>query len=128
MEDLHEINITPFTDVLLVLLIIFMILAALTIPPGFERELPNTCHMCSHPATQKAKPIDIIVTSSGAMSIDGAATDDRHIYAMLAAREAVKRHAAVALYGAAGAPYGRIMRVLDAAKEAGITDVNFISQ
>ena len=32
-----EINITPFTDVLLVLLIIFMILAALVAPPGFEK-------------------------------------------------------------------------------------------
>jgi biopolymer transport protein ExbD len=30
-----EINITPFTDVLLVLLIIFMILAARVAPPGF---------------------------------------------------------------------------------------------
>jgi len=39
-EDvMAEINITPFTDVLLVLLIIFMILAALLTPPGFEKEL-----------------------------------------------------------------------------------------
>jgi len=36
-----EINITPFTDVLLVLLIIFMILAALVAPPGFEKQLPD---------------------------------------------------------------------------------------
>ena len=37
-----EINITPFTDVLLVLLIIFIILAAIVVPPGFEKELPNS--------------------------------------------------------------------------------------
>ncbi|HEX3466954.1 MAG TPA: biopolymer transporter ExbD, partial [Candidatus Elarobacter sp.] len=37
-----EINITPFTDVLLVLLIIFMILAALVAPPGFEKQLPDS--------------------------------------------------------------------------------------
>ena len=35
-EVMAEINITPFTDVLLVLLIIFMILAALVAPPGFR--------------------------------------------------------------------------------------------
>jgi biopolymer transport protein ExbD len=40
---LCEINVTPFTDVLLVLLIVFMILAALVVPPGFERRLPNGC-------------------------------------------------------------------------------------
>lgn len=39
LEDgiMAEINITPFTDVLLVLLIIFMILAALVAPPGAAR-------------------------------------------------------------------------------------------
>ena len=36
-----EINLTPFTDVLLVLLIIFMLLAALVAPPGFEKKLQN---------------------------------------------------------------------------------------
>ncbi|MBD5656625.1 MAG: biopolymer transporter ExbD, partial [Candidatus Eremiobacteraeota bacterium] len=41
-DVMAEINITPFTDVLLVLLIIFMILAALVTPPGFQKELPNT--------------------------------------------------------------------------------------
>ena len=40
-EVMAEINITPFTDVLLVLLIIFMILAALVTPPGFQKQLPD---------------------------------------------------------------------------------------
>ena len=40
-EVMAEINITPFTDVLLVLLIIFMILAALVTPPGFQKNLPD---------------------------------------------------------------------------------------
>ncbi len=40
-DVMAEINITPFTDVLLVLLIIFIILAAIVVPPGFEKELPN---------------------------------------------------------------------------------------
>ena len=40
-EVMAEINITPFTDVLLVLLIIFMILAALITPPGFQKQLPD---------------------------------------------------------------------------------------
>ena len=41
-EVMSTINITPFTDVLLVLLIIFMILAALVAPPGFEKQLPDS--------------------------------------------------------------------------------------
>lgn len=40
-EFMTEINITPFTDVLLVLLIIFMILAALATPPGFQKRFPG---------------------------------------------------------------------------------------
>ena len=41
-EVMAEINITPFTDVLLVLLIIFMILAALVTPPGFQKNCPTS--------------------------------------------------------------------------------------
>ena len=41
-----EINITPFTDVLLVLLIIFMLLAALAAPPGFQKSFDKCNAPC----------------------------------------------------------------------------------
>ena len=65
-----EINITPFTDVLLVLLIIFMILAALVAPPGFEKELPNKNN---NPSTQNKNKndIEVDVNNKGVIFVDG---------------------------------------------------------
>ena len=73
-EVMAEINITPFTDVLLVLLIIFMILAALVAPPGFEKELPNKN---TNPSTQNKNKndIEVDVNNKGVIFVDGAKTD-----------------------------------------------------
>ncbi len=74
-----EINITPFTDVLLVLLIIFMILAALVAPPGFEKELPNKNPNNSTQHKNK-NDIEVDVNNKGVIFVDGTKTDDdRHL-------------------------------------------------
>jgi biopolymer transport protein ExbD len=69
-EVMAEINITPFTDVLLVLLIIFMILAALVTPPGFEKELPNSNN---NPQQQQKQhnDIEVLVNNKGVIFVDG---------------------------------------------------------
>ena len=54
MDEFAEINITPFTDVLLVLLIIFMVMAALIAPAGFEKRFDRCCtHHGPLPTCQK---------------------------------------------------------------------------
>ena len=60
-DVMAEINITPFTDVLLVLLIIFMILAALVTPPGFQKELPNN----NDPSTSQQQTMSKAPVSNG---------------------------------------------------------------
>ena len=60
-EVMAEINITPFTDVLLVLLIIFMILAALITPPGFQKQLPDKSDNSPPTVVQKNRSIEVLV-------------------------------------------------------------------
>src|SRR5271168_1953039 len=81
-DVMAEINITPFTDVLLVLLIIFMILAALVTPPGFEKELPNHSNNNSQQQNQK-NDIEVIVNDKGVIFVDGTRTDERGIYRVM---------------------------------------------
>jgi|SRR5579872_3857273 len=121
-----EINITPFTDVLLVLLIIFMILAALVAPPGFEKELPPT----NNTPTQINKPkndIDVEVNDRGVIFVDGVKTDNSGIYRVMYDTAKKKPHRHVAIAADAKAPYGVIIRILDAAKEADLDDVGFVT-
>jgi biopolymer transport protein ExbD len=120
-----EINITPFTDVLLVLLIIFMILAALVAPPGFEKQLPNAGAPPS--PTTAARSIEVVVGERDRVFVDGRPSSAVRIYADLldAARRRGKLH--VALTADVKSSYGTIIRVLDAAKIAGLDDVGFVT-
>ena len=122
-----EINITPFTDVLLVLLIIFMILAALVAPPGFEKQLPDKN---SAPPTQpqkKTDSIDVLVNETGVIYVDGKRSDTTRIYSDMADVRRKKGDKHVSLTADVKAPYGTIIKILDAAKIAGLEDVGFVT-
>jgi len=125
-EVMAEINITPFTDVLLVLLIIFMILAALVAPPGFEKELPNKNNNPST-AQKNKQDIEVDVNNKGVIFVDGTKTDESGIYRIMYDASKKKPNHHVAIVADAKAPYGVIIRILDAAKNAGLQDVGFVT-
>jgi biopolymer transport protein ExbD len=119
---LSEINITPFTDVLLVLLIIFMVLAALLTPPGFERRLSNPGRPTAATVSQR---VIVTIDRHGHIAVGGKATSTQGLYAAMA-HAGPKAH--VSLDADAHSPYGLALRVLDAAKLAGISEVAFVTQ
>jgi biopolymer transport protein ExbD len=122
-----EINITPFTDVLLVLLIIFMILAALVAPPGFEKQLPDKNDNTPQQQQKKTDNIEVLVNETGVIYIDGKRSDDKRIYGDMAEVRSRKGDKHVSLTADVKAPYGTIIRILDAAKVAGLEDVGFVT-
>ena len=126
-EVMAEINITPFTDVLLVLLIIFMILAALVTPPGFQKNLPDKSDNSPVQQLKKNDNIQVLVSEKGTIFIDNKKTDKDHIYADMAD---VKRHRGnkhVSLTADVKAPYQSVILVLDAARLNGLDDVGFVT-
>ncbi len=58
---MSEINITPFTDVVLVLLIIFMVSTPLLMQPGIKIKLPKTMHA----AIQKNEQVTVVINEEG---------------------------------------------------------------
>ena len=122
-----EINITPFTDVLLVLLIIFMILAALITPPGFEKQLPNKNTNPSTAQNNPKKEIDVEVNNKGVVFVDGKRTEALDLYYVMSQEVARRGRLHVAITADAKAPYGIIIRILDAAKLSGLEDVGFVT-
>ena len=126
-EVMAEINITPFTDVLLVLLIIFMILAALVAPPGFEKQLPDKNDNAPVQQQKKTDNIEVLVNETGVIYVDGKRSDVQHIYSDMQDVERRKGHKHVSLTADVKAPYGTIIRILDAAKIAGLEDVGFVT-
>ncbi|MDQ2662990.1 MAG: biopolymer transporter ExbD [Candidatus Eremiobacteraeota bacterium] len=125
-EVMSTINITPFTDVLLVLLIIFMILAAIITPPGFEKELPNN-NNSNQSNNDKHNEIDVLVNNKGVIFVDQTRTDVNGIYGVMQATEQKRGKKHVSITADAKAPYGVIIRILDASKLAGLDDVGFVT-
>jgi biopolymer transport protein ExbD len=126
-EVMAEINITPFTDVLLVLLIIFMILAALVAPPGFEKQLPDKNDNTPVQQQKKTDNIEVLVNETGVIYVDGKRSDPTRIYGDMAEVRQRKGDKHVSLTADIKAPYGTIIRILDAAKVAGLEDVGFVT-
>jgi biopolymer transport protein ExbD len=125
-DVMAEINITPFTDVLLVLLIIFMILAAIVVPPGFEKELPNT-NPSNTPTNNQKHDIEVDVNNKGVIFVNGEKADQNSIYYVMSQTVRKMGHKHVSIVADAKAPYGVIVRILDAAKIAGLEDVGFVT-
>lgn len=135
-EVMAEINITPFCDVLLVLLIIFMILAALAAPPGFQKELPKKNDQPQKIQQSQLKhQITVEVNATNRIFIDGKVVPMSNLYpAMVDAVAFHKAHAAqgflthISLIADAAASYNTIIKILDAARQAGDDDVGFVTQ
>ena len=135
-DVMAEINITPFTDVLLVLLIIFMILAALAAPPGFQKELPKSNHNNQQNVTKNQLhfQIQVEVTATNRIFVDGKPTTVNGIYPAISSAVAYhKAHAAqgylthISLIADTDAKYDTIIKILDAARAAGDDDVGFVT-
>ena len=126
-EVMAAINITPFTDVLLVLLIIFMILAALVTPPGFQTNLPDKSDNSPIQQLKKNDNIQVLISEKGVIYIDDKKTDTAHIYADMADVKRRRGNKHVSLTADVKAPYQAVITVLDAARLNGLDDVGFVT-
>ncbi|MEM9278373.1 MAG: ExbD/TolR family protein [Pseudomonadota bacterium] len=66
-QPINEINVTPFVDVMLVLLIIFMVAAPL-LTVGVEVDLPETA---AAPVNVETKPLELSITKDGKIFLGG---------------------------------------------------------
>lgn len=127
-DTMAEINVTPFTDVLLVLMIIFILLAAIALPPGFQRSLPNRCMPACTGHPPKHPSIEVAIAPNGTIFVDTRPTSEASLYGVLASAARRDFKTKVNLTGDGRAPYGSIVRTLDAAKAAGLDDITFVTQ
>ncbi|HVO39190.1 MAG TPA: biopolymer transporter ExbD [Spirochaetia bacterium] len=109
------INITPFTDVVLVLLVIFMIATPLIIQSGMKVNLPAT----SSAESQPEKSIVITIDSSGAVYLGKERVMIDDVRPRLTRQIASSPNAAVIVMGDRGIRYDTVIRVLDIARSSG---------
>ncbi len=121
---MSEINVTPFVDVMLVLLIIFMV-AAPMMTAGVPVDLPRSA---APRVANPSPPVVLTVTRDGAVHIGEERIDEAALPARLAALKAENAELAVHVRGDRAVPYGAVLRVMGWVSAAGIARVSLIAE
>jgi biopolymer transport protein TolR len=122
---LSEINVTPFVDVMLVLLVIFMITAPL-MTQGVEVNLPRVS--AQNLELLDEEPVIVTVDSTGACFLLDVPFPCIELKDKLPAIYANRTDQSLFIRGDIDTPYGAVMEVLAAGREAGIISVGLITE
>ena len=123
-EDIvAEINITPLTDIFLVLLIIFMVTTSVISSQGKNVDLPSAAI-----AAQTPSGVTVTVTSGDEISINGKVVKADQLGPALKAALANSREKLVILRGDRDVVLGRAVGILDQAQQAGATGIALATQ
>jgi len=118
-QALSEINVTPFVDVMLVLLIIFMVTAPL-LQQGIDVNLPQAKGKEMAPAER----IVITIKKEGKIYLDKSSVTIKSLKAKLAS----KTNKEVFLKADKSVPYGMVVQVMGELREIGIEKLGMVTE
>jgi biopolymer transport protein TolR len=121
---LNEINVTPFVDVMLVLLIIFMVTAPL-MTQGVEVDLPTTRTVKNLP--QDSEHLVLSIKGDGIMFLDEYQVAEEDLEGHLT-RLVAGQKKQLFLRADAAVPYGTVVRVMGEIKAAGIDRLGIVAE
>lgn len=123
-RPLAEINVTPFVDVMLVLLIVFMVTAPL-LTVGVPVELPKTA---AAQLVDRDEPLIVTVDSEGRVFLQETERSLDALIATLNAIRAEKPDGTIYVRGNKEIAYGEVMQVMGALVKAGITKLSLVAE
>lgn len=119
-----EINVTPFVDVMLVLLIIFMVTAPM-MQQGVDVDLPETT---TQPLRLQDEPLILSVEKDGSTYLADQEVPSDALREKLGAIVANRGEEAVYLRADREAPYGAVARAMAAARMAGVKSLGIVTE
>lgn len=123
-RPMSEINVTPFVDVMLVLLIIFMVAAPL-LTVGVPVELPKTA-AGALPGDEE-EPLTVTMTAAGEIQIQTTPVAADELVAKLRAIAAERSSDQVFLRADGVIPYEAVMQVMGALNAGGFSSVGLVT-
>ncbi len=123
-RPMAEINITPFVDVMLVLLIIFMVAAPLLIQ-GVPVDLPSTS---AAKLSQTKKPMVVTLNGQGQLYIRDEEISQAALVSRLAQIRASEGDTVVYVRADRAVPYGDVMEILGRVGDSGYARVSLLSK
>ena len=124
VPETHDINVTPFIDVMLVLLIIFMVAAPLA-TTDIRIDLPAAS---SAPQPRPDKPIFLTVKADHTLNLGDAPVAREALVATLEGLTGVDRETRIFLRADRSVDYETLMSVMDALETAGYLKIALIAE
>ncbi len=123
-RPLSEINVTPFVDVMLVMLIIFMVTAPL-MQQGIDVDLPETT---TQPLRMRDEPLILSVNKQGQYFLGRKEVAEPELQEKLEAIFEVRDSKEIFLRADREAPYGVVVKALAAARGAGASKLGIVTE
>ena len=116
-EAIATINVTPFVDIVLVLLVVLMVTSTEIVKASLKVDLPKAASGGENVTTT----LNVVVTKDGALVLDGNEVDEQGLADVVKAEKARDPKAQAVIAADKAVPYGRVVRVIDIVKTNGIT-------
>jgi len=115
-----DINVTPFVDVVLVLLVVFIVTAKLIVARGVEIDKPKAAT-----GGEVQSTLRVSVTADGTLFVNGDKyDDDAKAVARIKEIAAASSKPKALIAGDRKTAYGGVMRAIDLVQQAGVTTVS----
>lgn len=122
LQESHEINVTPFIDVMLVLLIIFMVAAPLA-TVDIKIDLPASS---AEPSPRPDKPIYLSIKEAGELYLGNDSVSPEQLGVALDVLTGQDREKTIFVRGDKGVEYGALMEVMDQLRSAGYLRIGLV--
>ena len=120
-EPISQINIVPFVDIVLVVLIIFMVTAPLVLKPSIDINLPKASTGDESPTT----PLNITVARDGQVLLNGKVSSMEDITVYTTQLVQTQPETAAILAADKDVTLERLTEIIDIVKKAGVKKVAF---
>jgi biopolymer transport protein TolR len=124
-RPMSDINVTPFIDVMLVLLIVFMVTAPL-LSAGIPVDLPKT--EAAAVSEKDDKPLEVALNKKGDIYIGETKVTAQELLIKLAAITGDDKERRVFIKADQGLSYGKVMEILGSINKAGYRKVALITE
>lgn len=122
-KPMSEINVTPFVDVMLVLLVVFMVTAPL-LTVGIPVDLPSSA---AKSLPENTKPLSITITKDGQLYLQDEAIELAELVPRLKAIFSGRKDGRIYIHGDKSVDYGVVMKVMGRMNGAGFSRVALVT-